>query len=122
MISSHLSIIPARNTDPLSNGPVKKTGRCPEPQEKGKGPGTESLWDSVPGTFPFLWHLPVFLFLSDRQRESPRWLTDPPGNVVLGLLDLGPVEDLLGRADLDDFAEIHHGRVVADPGGLVHVV
>src|SRR5688572_33393453 len=45
-----------------------------------------------------------------------------PGDVVLGRLLRGVREELAGVVELDQFPEVHEGRVVGHARGLLHVV
>src|SRR6266404_1068948 len=49
-------------------------------------------------------------------------LAEPAGDVVFGLLLLWVGEDTFGLVELDQFAEIHEGRIVGTARSLLHVV
>src|SRR5512145_323171 len=51
-----------------------------------------------------------------------RPLSEPAGDVVLGLLHLGLDEELVGHAELDQVAEVHVGGEVRHARRLLHVV
>src|SRR2546425_7959476 len=48
--------------------------------------------------------------------------TKPPGDVILGVLLLRLHEDLVGRPEFDQVAEVHVGGVVGAARRLLHVV
>src|SRR5215216_4152597 len=49
-------------------------------------------------------------------------LSEAAGDVILGLLASRLQEDLVGRAELDELAEIHVRRVVGHACRLLHIV
>src|SRR5262245_1213024 len=57
-----------------------------------------------------------------RLRPLPGDLPEPPRDIRLCLLQLGPREDLAGRSILNQPAKVQEGGVVADPRCLLHVV
>src|SRR5262252_3757319 len=48
--------------------------------------------------------------------------TEPSGDVILGFLSLRLEEDVVGRAELDELAEIHVGGEIRHACSLLHVV
>src|SRR5687767_805145 len=67
--------------------------------------------------------------LTRSTRSSTSWwnrrsgmLAEPPGDVGLGARLAGVLEDLPRLPELDELPEVEVGRVVADAGGLLHVV
>src|SRR3982750_4907706 len=57
-----------------------------------------------------------------RERERGKTLSEATGDVVLGLLLRRLREEDLGRAELDQLAEIHESREIRAARGLLHVV
>lgn len=54
--------------------------------------------------------------------RDPDRSTKPARDVILGLLVLRFDKDGVGDIEFDQFAHIHIGGIVGDPGGLLHVV
>src|SRR5512147_2318826 len=59
------------------------------------------------------------------RRSSPTGIArsaEATGDVVLGFLPLRLEEELVGRAELDQFAQVHVGSEIRHAGRLLHVV